>query len=169
MRCMNRHLLLLSFCQSLFLTNNVTFIAINGLVGLALAPVGWMATLPVTAYVLGSAAAAMPVSWMQAHWGRRRSFQFGLCVAMLACALGAYAVVSRNFWLLLLATVVAGFYAANAALYRFTGPELVAPRTRKRPSPTCWRAASWVPSSGPTWPVPRGTCCPCPSPGPTWC
>jgi MFS family permease len=132
MRCMNRHLLLLSFCQSLFLTNNVTFIAINGLVGLALAPVGWMATLPVTAYVLGSAAAAMPVSWMQAHWGRRRSFQFGLCVAMLACALGAYAVVSRNFWLLLLATVVAGFYAANAALYRFTGPELVAPAYKEK-------------------------------------
>ena len=131
-RCMNRHLLLLAFCQSLFLTNNVTFIAINGLVGLALAPVGWMATLPVTAYVLGSAMAAMPVSWMQAHWGRRRSFQFGLVVAMLACALGAYAVAHRNFWLLLVATVVAGFYAANAALYRFTGPELVAPSYKER-------------------------------------
>ena len=129
---MNRHLLLLSFCQSLFLTNNVTFIAINGLVGLALAPVGWMATLPVTAYVLGSAAAAMPVSWMQANWGRRRSFQFGLCVAMVACALAAYAVASRNFWLLLLSTVVAGFYAANAALYRFAGPELVAPSYKEK-------------------------------------
>jgi MFS family permease len=131
-RCMNRHLLLLALCQSLFLTNNVTFIAINGLVGLALAPVGWMATLPVTAYVLGSATAAMPVAWMQANWGRRRSFQFGLCVAMVACALGAYAVASRNFWLLLVATVVAGFYAANAALYRFTGPELVAPAYKEK-------------------------------------
>jgi MFS family permease len=132
MRCMNRHLLLLAFCQSLFLTNNVTFIAINGLVGLALAPAGWMATLPVTAYVLGSAMAAMPVSWMQAHWGRRRSFQFGLVVAMGACALGAYAVAHRNFWLLLVATVVAGFYAANAALYRFAGPELVAPSYKEK-------------------------------------
>ena len=45
---MNRHLWLLSICQGLFLTNNVTFIAINGLVGLALAPYGWMATLPTT-------------------------------------------------------------------------------------------------------------------------
>jgi hypothetical protein len=41
---MNPHLLLLSICQALFLTNNVTFIAINGLVGLSLAPLGWMAT-----------------------------------------------------------------------------------------------------------------------------
>ena len=44
---MNRSLWLLALCQGLFLTNNVTFIAINGLVGLSLAPVGWMATLPV--------------------------------------------------------------------------------------------------------------------------
>ena len=131
-RCMNRHLWLLTLCQGLFLTNNVTFIAINGLVGLALAPVGWMATLPVTAYVVGSAMATMPVAWMQAHWGRRRSFQVGLLVAMLACTLGAVAVSTRNFWLLLLATVVAGFYAANAALYRFAGPELVAPDHKER-------------------------------------
>ncbi len=43
---MNRNLWLLAICQGLFLTNNVTFIAINGLVGLNLAPLGWMATLP---------------------------------------------------------------------------------------------------------------------------
>ena len=52
---MNRHLVLLSIAQGLFLTNNVTFIAINGLVGLSLAPVGWMATLPVMGYVVGGA------------------------------------------------------------------------------------------------------------------
>lgn len=129
---MNRHLLLLALCQGLFLTNNVTFVAINGLVGLALAPQGWMATLPVTAYVLGSALCTAPVAWMQAHWGRRRSFQLGLVVAMGACALGAVAVSSRNFWLLMLATVVAGGYAANAALYRFAGPELVGPELKER-------------------------------------
>jgi MFS family permease len=132
MQGMNRHLVLLTLCQGLFLTNNVTFVAINGLVGLALAPAGWMATLPVTAYVVGSALSTLPVAWMQAHWGRRRSFQVGLLVAMAACALGALAVSSRSFWLLLLATLVAGFYAANAALYRFAGPELVAPAHKER-------------------------------------
>lgn len=52
---MNLHLLLLALCQGLFLTNNVTFIAINGLVGLSLAPNSWMATLPITGYVAGGA------------------------------------------------------------------------------------------------------------------
>jgi len=122
---MNRHLLLLSLCQGLFLTNNVTFIAINGLVGLALAPVGWMATLPITGYVLGAALSAMPVSRMQARIGRQRSFQIGLLVAMASAASCAAAVSYGSFWLLVASTLVAGFYSANAALYRFAGPELV--------------------------------------------
>ena len=45
---MKKNLWLLAIAQGLFLTNNVVFIAINGLVGLALAPVAWMATLPLT-------------------------------------------------------------------------------------------------------------------------
>ena len=48
---MNRNLVLLAACQGLLLTNNIIFIAINGLIGLRLAPLGWMATLPVMAYV----------------------------------------------------------------------------------------------------------------------
>jgi MFS family permease len=122
---MNRHLLLLALCQGLFLTNNVTFIAINGLVGLALAPFGWMATLPVMGYVVGGALSAPLVARLQRQHGRKRSFQMGLVVAMLSAALCAYAVSSQQFWLLVLATVVAGFYNANAGLYRFAGPELV--------------------------------------------
>jgi hypothetical protein len=44
---MNRNLWLMVAAQGLFLTNNVVFVAINGLVGLSLAPYAWMATLPV--------------------------------------------------------------------------------------------------------------------------
>ena len=129
---MNRHLLLLAVCQALFLTNNVTFIAINGLVGLALAPLGWMATLPVTGYVVGAALSAMPVSRLQARVGRQRSFQIGLLVAMVSAASCALAVATQNFWLLVASTLVAGFYSANGALYRFAGPELVAPAFKER-------------------------------------
>ena len=125
-RAMNRNLLLLAFCQGMFLTNNVTFIAINGLVGLALAPLGWMATLPVMGYVVGGALSAPLVARVQAQVGRKRSFQAGLVVAALSAALCAYAAYTRQFWLLVGATLVAGFYSANASLYRFAGPELVA-------------------------------------------
>ncbi len=129
---MNRNLLLLALCQGLFLTNNVTFIAINGLVGLSLAPLGWMATLPVTGYVVGGALAAMPVAWLQARLGRKRSFQFGLVVAMLSAATCAWAVSHQQFWLLVASTLVAGFYSANGSLYRFAGPELAAPAFKEK-------------------------------------
>ena len=122
---MNRSLWLLAACQGLYLTNNVTFIAINGLVGLALAPLGWMATLPVMGYVVGGALSTGVVARTQQHWGRQRSFQAGLLVAMLSALLCAYAAVTRNFWLLCAATVVAGYYNANAGLYRFAAAELV--------------------------------------------
>ena len=129
---MNRNLTLLTICQALFLVNNVTFIAINGLVGLSLAPLGWMATLPVTGYVVGAALSAMPVSRLQARVGRKRSFQIGLLVAIVSSAGCALAVSMQSFWLLLASTLVAGFYSANGALYRFAGAELVAPAFKER-------------------------------------
>jgi MFS family permease len=138
---MNRHLFLLALCQALFLTNNVTFIAINGLVGWQLAPLGWMATLPVTGYVVGAALSAMPVARLQARLGRQRSFQIGLLVAAASAALCALAVWLGSFWLLVAATVIAGFYSANGALYRFAGAELVAPSFKER-------ALSWVLAGG---------------------
>jgi MFS family permease len=129
---MNRQLVLLALCQGAFLTNNVVFIAINGLVGLALAPAGWMATLPVTGYVVGGALATGLVARTQQRWGRKCSFQLGLVVAIGAAALCAYAAANQNFWLLVTATVIAGYYNANAALYRFAGPELVGPEFKER-------------------------------------
>ncbi|HOM12620.1 MAG TPA: MFS transporter [Rubrivivax sp.] len=129
---MNRHLLLLTLCQGLFLINNVTFIAINGLVGLQLAPHGWMATLPVMGYVVGGAAAAPLVARSQSRFGRRGSFQIGLLVALVSALLAAYAAWRRDFGLLLLATVVAGYYNANGQLYRFAAAELARPDWREK-------------------------------------
>lgn len=129
---MNRNLWLLAVLQGLFLTNNVTFIAINGLVGLSLAPYGWMATLPVMGYVVGGALFTAPVAHTQARFGRQRAFQLGLVVAVLSALLCAYAVSTKNFWLLCAATVLAGYYAANATLYRFASAELAAPADREK-------------------------------------
>lgn len=129
---MNRHLLLLTLCQGLFLVNNVTFIAINGLVGLQLAPHGWMATLPVMGYVVGGAIAAPLVARSQMRWGRRGSFQIGLIVAFGSALLAAYAAQAQHFGLLMLATVVAGYYNANGQLYRFAAAELTRPDWREK-------------------------------------
>jgi len=129
---MNANLLLLALCQGLFLTNNVTFIAINGLVGLSLAPLGWMATLPVMGYVVGGALSTGLVARTQSRFGRRVSFQIGLGVGLLSALLCAYAVYEHNFALLVCATVIAGYYSANGQLYRFAAAELSAPSFREK-------------------------------------
>ena len=129
---MNIHLLLLSVAQGLFLTNNVTFIAINGLVGLSLAPESWMATLPVMGYVVGGALSTGLVAKSQQRFGRKGSFQLGLLVAFLSAALGAFAVLSQSFWMLVTATLVAGYYSANGQLYRFAAAELCKPDYREK-------------------------------------
>jgi predicted MFS family arabinose efflux permease len=129
---MNRNLWLLAAAQGLFLTNNVVFIAINGLVGLSLAPLGWMATLPVMGYVVGGALSTPLVARTQSAFGRKASFQIGLLVALGSALLCYWAAAGGNFWLLVAATVIAGYYSANGQLYRFAAAELAAPDYREK-------------------------------------
>jgi predicted MFS family arabinose efflux permease len=138
---MNKNLWFLTLAQGLYLTNNVTFIAINGLVGFALAPEPWLATLPVMAYVVGSALATTLVAKVQRRLGRKRSFQIALLVAFFSSLVCAFATLEKQFWLLNLGTVIAGFYNANAQLYRFAAAEL-ADKTAKE------KAISWVLAGG---------------------
>ena len=138
---LNKNLVLLIVCQGLFLINNVTFIAINGLVGLSLAPASWMATLPIMGYVVGGAFSTSIVAKFQNSFGRKISFQLGLLVAVLSALLCAYAAVSENFWLLVAGTFIAGYYSANGQLYRFAAAELTELSQRDK-------AVSWVLAGG---------------------
>jgi MFS family permease len=116
-------------------------VAINGLVGLSLAPTAWLATLPVVAYVAGGALAAPLVARHQRAWGRKRTFQLGLVVGIVASGIGAWAASHHHFWALVGATLLAGYYNANASLYRFAATELVAPSFKEK-------AISWVLAGG---------------------
>ncbi|PKO55046.1 MAG: MFS transporter, partial [Betaproteobacteria bacterium HGW-Betaproteobacteria-21] len=129
---MKKNLWLLAIAQGLFLSNNVVFIAINGLVGLRLAPVSWMATLPVMGYVVGGALSTGLVARSQRRWGRKISFQLGLVVAFVTALLCAFALSIGNFWLLVAGTVIAGYYSANGQLYRFAAGELAPASFREK-------------------------------------
>jgi predicted MFS family arabinose efflux permease len=129
---LNANLWRLAIAQGLFLTNNVVFIAINGLVGLQLAPRAWMATLPIMGYVVGGALSTGLVASVQQRWGRQVSFQLGLVVALISALVCAAASWLGSFELLVGATVIAGFYSANGQLYRFAAGELAPPAYREK-------------------------------------
>jgi MFS family permease len=83
-------------------------------------------------YVVGGALSTGLVAKSQSRWGRKVSFQLGLVVALLSALLAAYAAFSHNFWLLVTATVIAGYYSANGQLYRFAAAELAPLQFREK-------------------------------------
>jgi predicted MFS family arabinose efflux permease len=122
-----RNVGLLALCQGLLLTNGVTLVAVNGLVGIALASDPRLATLPVTTYVLGAALATLPASFLMKHRGRRTGFMTGSALGILGGAIGALAVWQQSFWLLCLGTLFSGSYNAFGQQYRFAAADSADP------------------------------------------
>jgi len=139
-----RQILLLVACQALLYVNNVTLIAVNGLVGLALAPTPVLATLPVTTYIIGSALTTLPASLAMGRWGRRAGFMFGTAMGFIGTSLAAAGVFASSFVLLCAGTFVVGLYNAFAQYMRFAAADVAdayAPELKER-------AISWVLAGG---------------------
>lgn len=114
---------LLSACQALLFTNSVTLIAINGLAGYALAADKGLATLPVTAQVIGSALATIPASLVMQRIGRRAGFQIGSGFGLAGGAIATLAIALSSFWLLCFGTLILGVYGAFGLYYRFAAAD----------------------------------------------
>jgi MFS family permease len=127
-----RNVFLLILCQGLLFVNNTTMIAVNGLVGFALAPNTALATIPVTAYVIGSALASAPIARMMRRYGRRVGFSVGTLFGMLGVSLAAAGAFHKSFWLLCTGTMVVGVYNACGQLYRFAAAEVAPPSFKER-------------------------------------
>jgi MFS family permease len=122
-----KNVALLSTCQALLLVNNSVLITVNALAGYALAANKSLATLPVTAYFLGSFISTLPVSLLMKRYGRRTGFSVGAACGMLGALTCASAVYIGSFWLLCLGTLILGIYFASGQYYRFAAAETVPP------------------------------------------
>ena len=119
----HRNVALLAACQAMLFTNNSTLIAINGLVGFALAPYKGLATLPITCWVLGGAIATMPASLHMKRVGRQRGLTWGTAWGIVGALICAGAVWAQSFWLLCFGTLVWGVYNAYGQYYRFAAAD----------------------------------------------
>lgn len=119
----NRNIALLSAAQALLFTNNVTLIALNGLVGYQLAADKSFATLPVTAQVVGSALFAMPASQLMQRIGRRSGFLVGTVCGLIGGAVATYGVYIHSMLLLCVGTFILGIYGAFGQFYRFAAAD----------------------------------------------
>jgi MFS family permease len=119
-----RQISLLAICQALLYVNNVTLISINGLAGLALSPTPLYATLPITAYIVGSALTTIPASLAMARWGRRAGFMFGSGMGIVGTSTAAFGMLTGSFALLCLGTLCTGVYNAFAQYLRFAAADV---------------------------------------------
>lgn len=132
MRTSYRDIFLLACCQALLLINNSGLIAMNGLVGYALAGDKTFATAGVTTYVLGSALFAMPAALWMAKVGRRRGFMAASMLAVAGSGICALSLVLSSFVLFCIGTAIIGIYTAFGLQYRFAAAEVAAPEFKAK-------------------------------------
>jgi MFS family permease len=140
-RSMHRQVLLLASAQALFQTASVLVMRVGGLAGGMLAPSPDLATLPIAAMFLGTAAATFPASMWMARVGRRVGFVVGAMVGTAGGLLAAAGIWMDLFPLLVLGTCLVGAHQAFAQFYRFAASEVADDDFRPR-------AISWVLGGG---------------------
>ncbi len=118
---------LLAACQAMLFTINSTLIAINGLSGLKLAPYTFLATLPVTCWIIGAAIVTMPASLHMKRVGRRIGLMQGSAIGIVGALICAAALWTQSFWLLCFGTLVYGASNAYGQYYRFAAADAAPP------------------------------------------
>jgi predicted MFS family arabinose efflux permease len=127
-----RNVLLLALCQATFISTAALTATIGTLAGHALAANKAFATLPATAITVGTALGTIPASLIMRRVGRRPGFIIGSAFTMAGGLVGAWAIVTESFRLLIAGGFLMGVASAFAQLYRFAAAEAVAPERRGR-------------------------------------
>src|SRR6516225_8020735 len=112
--------------------NASVVVATSGLVGRALTGKMELATIPVLAFVLGTAAFAFPAAFSMRRFGRRNGFAGGALFGIAAGLVGATAIIQGSFALFCLATFSCGAYQAFVVQYRFAAADTATPAYRPR-------------------------------------
>ena len=136
-----RNAMVLAVAQALAGGNNTVIISTASIVGAVLAPDKGLATLPITAMVIGMWLGTLPVGALARRFGRRFALQVGSAFGVLSGLISYSAVMNGQFWLLLVGTFCGGLYAAAHQSYRFAAADTASEAYRPK-------VVSWVLAGG---------------------
>ena len=136
-----RNAIVLAGAQALGGASNTIIYSTASIIGAVLAPDKGLATLPITATVIGIWFGTLPVGMLARRFGRRAALQTGALFGIASGLISYYAVMRGEFWLLLLGTFLGGLYAAAFQSYRFAAADTASERYRAK-------AISWVLAGG---------------------
>ncbi|HHG89589.1 MAG TPA: MFS transporter [Devosia sp.] len=120
-----RNISLLAIAQAITGSNQALIAAVGGLAGASLAPTPALATVPITAQILGLALTTIPATYAIHHLGRRNGFILGAGLAIFGGLAASYALVIGSFVLFCAALVLVGASAAFGQQYRFAAADSV--------------------------------------------
>lgn len=132
-----RNAIILAVAQALAGANNAVLIATGSIAGAMLAPDKSLATLPVSAYVIGMWLGTLPVGALARHYGRRAAFQIGTVCGIATGFICLAGVLYGSFGLFNLGAFFSGLYAAAHQAYRFAAADTASETFRPK-------AISWV-------------------------
>lgn len=136
-----RNALVLAIGQALYGSATVIMFTTAGLIGVQIAPSKAWATLPISAFVIGTAVTTIPAAMLMKRIGRRPGFMLGAFAGTVGALIGLFAIYARDFPLFILATVLQGVYQAFAQHSRFAAADMASPVFRPK-------AISWVMTGG---------------------
>ena len=118
--------------QALYWSCALIGITLTSLVGLQLAPLNILATLPLALLVVGNLLAVQPLSLFMQRRGRRAGLMLGAGGGVLGGLLSALGVWLGDFLLFCLGSLAIGTYQASAMYYRFAALESVSEQQKGR-------------------------------------
>ncbi len=136
-----RNALLLACGQALGGAIATIIIATGGHVGALLADDRSLATLPVSAFILGTALSTLPANLAMRKLGRRGGYFLSSLIGLVAMLIAAYGVYIGNFHIFALGTFATGGYWAFVQSYRFAATDIASEKFKSK-------AISWVMMGG---------------------
>jgi len=124
----NRNLIVLWICQLISATGTITMVTLGGIIGAQLTSNPAWATLPASLWVLATAAATVPASFLMRRIGRPQGFACGALLSCAALVIAIWALRHSSFAGFLAASAIFGVNMAFALQYRFAAVESTAPQ-----------------------------------------
>src|SRR6185369_1475895 len=118
-----RNAMVLAVAQALAGGNNTVIVSTASIVGAVLAPDKGLATLPITAMVMGMWLGTLPVGALARRFGRRFALQTGSLFGIASGLISYTAMLQGSFWLMVAGTFCGGLYAAAHQSYRFAAAD----------------------------------------------
>jgi len=129
---MYRQVLILASAQALFQTASVLVMTVGGLAGGQITSRPELATMPIAAMFLGTAAVTFPASMWMTRVGRRAGFVAGAALGILGGLMAALGIWAGSLIVLSLGTFLVGAYQSFAQFYRFAASEVADDAFRSR-------------------------------------